>query len=84
MVNEEEIPKKVKNLIERIAPTKISDDEILDALQFLRNSGIVARLKAYRISHGPGDTALKESPNVKYVFTDPRYLISAYLHEVHD
>jgi len=44
----------------------------------------VARLKADRRSHGPGDTALKESPNAKYVFTDPRYFISAYLHEVHD
>jgi len=45
---------------------------VFNAIRYLDDSGVVIRIKRY-----------KEQNVVKYVFTDPRYLIGAYLYYTH-
>jgi hypothetical protein len=60
---------------------------VLNAIRYLDDSGVVIGIKRYKEKEQNKDKKDKEKSKeqnvVKYVFTDPRYLIGAYLYYTH-
>ncbi len=57
-----------------------SQKAVLNAIKYLDDSGVIIGIKRYKEKD---EEKGKEQNVVKYVFTDPRYLIGAYLYYTH-
>jgi hypothetical protein len=61
-----------------------SRNAVLSAIRYLDDSGVVIGIKRYKEKEQNKDKEKgKEQNVVKYIFTDPRYLIGAYLYYTH-
>ena len=86
IVNKDELERKVKNIVSQFSISDVRKEDIDNALSFLRQSHIIGEVKCMCVKKDDEVKHLKNeaSPShVKYVFSDPRYAIGAYMHYRH-
>ena len=89
--DQEKLPREVINKAQEISlwwnigqEHEDPRNAVLSAINYLDNSGVVIGIKRYKEKEQNKDKEEgKEQNVVKYVFTDPRYLIGTYLYYTH-
>ena len=76
-----EILEKAQTYIQSLLLTYVEPQTVKHALTFLRQSDIIKEVKVEKVKL---DGDKKPNNTAKYIFEDPRYFISAYLHKEHN